>query len=103
MAFFDPVSQRRTENTDRAEILPAAETLPALMRGGAAALAAELERQLKGVSRRKTDTAALYARTLRERTRSCCKTAPSCARRTATRRSSTAGCTPRSTTYRRAR
>ena len=40
MAFFDPVSQRRTENTDRAEILPAAETLPALMRGGSAALAA---------------------------------------------------------------
>ena len=28
MAFFDPGSQRRTENAERAEILPAAETLP---------------------------------------------------------------------------
>ena len=66
MAFFDPGSQRRTENVERAVILPAAETLPGLMRGGSAALASEIERAAKNAARRKTETAALYERTLRE-------------------------------------
>ena len=42
MGVFDPDSQRRTENLDRAVLLPAAETLPQMAPGGRAGLAAKL-------------------------------------------------------------
>ena len=42
MGVFDPDSQRRTENLDRAVLLPAAETLPQMATGGRAGLAAKL-------------------------------------------------------------
>ena len=42
MGVFDPDSQRRTENLDRAVLLPAAETLPQMAPGGRAGLAVKL-------------------------------------------------------------
>ena len=44
MSHFDILSQRRTESLERCTVLPAAETLPGLCRGGAAALASSLEK-----------------------------------------------------------
>ena len=43
MAHFDIMSQRRTESLEMCTVLPAAETLPGLSRGGAAALAETLK------------------------------------------------------------
>ncbi|MBQ9166236.1 MAG: transcription-repair coupling factor, partial [Oscillospiraceae bacterium] len=43
MGLFDPSSQRRTENIQRALLLPAAETLPHLAKGGTLGLVEELE------------------------------------------------------------
>ncbi len=40
MGVFDPDSQRRTENVERAVLLPAAEVLPQMAPGGLAGLAA---------------------------------------------------------------
>jgi transcription-repair coupling factor (superfamily II helicase) len=42
MGFFDVSSQRRTERLDTCVVLPAAETLPSLYKGGASALAEKL-------------------------------------------------------------
>ena len=42
MGLFDPATQRRTENADRAVLLPAAEVLPQLAPGGRAGLAKKL-------------------------------------------------------------
>jgi transcription-repair coupling factor (superfamily II helicase) len=42
---FDPVTQRRTEQIDVAELLPAAETLPQLAEGGVLGLVASLEKR----------------------------------------------------------
>ncbi|MDR0890423.1 MAG: transcription-repair coupling factor [Oscillospiraceae bacterium] len=53
MGFFDPVSQRRTENATQAIVLPVAETLACLHEGGTAGLLADLR--------------ALHARQLRRR------------------------------------
>ena len=66
MTYFDIGSQRRTEAVSSAEILPAAETLPGLMRGGAAALAAELEKRASQAERRGTESSQALAKTLRE-------------------------------------
>ncbi len=43
MGAFDPATQRRTRNVTEALVLPAAETLPSLAKGGAAGLADKLE------------------------------------------------------------
>lgn len=66
MSFFDIQSQRRTEPLSSCVILPAAETLPSLYRGGAAALAARLQDMAKKNDRRRGDTARTLAETLRE-------------------------------------
>ena len=44
MGFFNPATQRRTENVDSAQLLPAAEVLPQLAPGGLAGLSARLSR-----------------------------------------------------------
>ena len=44
MSHFDILSQRRTESLERCTVLPAAETLPGLCRGGAASLASSLKK-----------------------------------------------------------
>lgn len=54
MGFFDPVTQRRTENTAEAVILPVAETLPQLHPSGIPGLCTELEALLARQKRRKT-------------------------------------------------
>ena len=43
MGTFDPATQRRTENVDRAVLLPAAETLPQLAQGGLSGLLERLD------------------------------------------------------------
>ncbi|NCB52487.1 MAG: transcription-repair coupling factor [Clostridia bacterium] len=59
MGFFDTATQRRTEMTGSAVILPAAETLPNLYPGGEEALADDLGVLLKRISHRKTAKEAL--------------------------------------------
>ena len=44
MGVFDPATQRRTENIDSVELLPAAEVLPQLAPGGLASLAGKLSK-----------------------------------------------------------
>jgi len=44
MGIFDPVTQRRTQNVDRALLLPAAEVLPNMTPGGRAALASKINK-----------------------------------------------------------
>ena len=44
MGTFDPSTQRRTENVDRAVLLPAAETLPQLAHGGLSSLLERLDK-----------------------------------------------------------
>ncbi len=53
MGFFDPASQRRTENITEAAIFPAAETLPTLYEGAEEGFAEELQELLSKVRRRK--------------------------------------------------
>lgn len=65
MGYFDPVTQRRTENADEAVLLPVAETLPSLHPDGAAGLVADLERLQARQKRRRVPNEALL-RTLRE-------------------------------------
>ena len=52
MGRFDPVTQRRTENVDRAVLLPAAELLPQLAPGGLAGLLGELDKLAAGAEKR---------------------------------------------------
>ena len=67
MGFFDTVTQRRTESTERCAVVPAAEVLPTLAKGGATALAAELNRQAdRAVKRRAGETGPVLAAVLRE-------------------------------------
>ncbi|MEG1633427.1 MAG: transcription-repair coupling factor [Oscillospiraceae bacterium] len=67
MGFFDIESQRRTETLDSCEVLPAAETLPSLYRGGAGALAEKLFSLAERASKRKgSDVAEKLAVSLRE-------------------------------------
>ncbi len=66
MGYFDVADQRRTESLSRCTILPAAETVPALVAGGAAALAQELEKWAARYERRRTsESAQKIARTVR--------------------------------------
>ena len=51
MGLFDPATQRRTENVERAVLLPAAEALPHLAPGGTAGLAARLEKLAAGAEK----------------------------------------------------
>ena len=59
MGLFDPLSQRRVENLDRAVILPVAETLPMLHPGGLEGLCGDLNRLISRQKRRKTPNQAL--------------------------------------------
>ena len=52
MGFFDPVSQRRTENVERARLLPAAELLPQLAPGGLAGLLEQMDHLIAGAEKR---------------------------------------------------
>ncbi len=66
MGFFDTASQRRDQAIDGCTILPAAETLPGLGKGGREALSAELERFAeKQEKRRSSATAGKLAETMR--------------------------------------
>ncbi|MBR3555020.1 MAG: transcription-repair coupling factor [Oscillospiraceae bacterium] len=53
MGLFDTATQRRTENLQKAEILPAAECLPVLADGGADLVCEKLSALIKKLSRRK--------------------------------------------------
>ncbi len=66
MGYFDVSDQRRTESLASCTILPAAETVPALCEGGAAALSAELEKWAARYERRRTsENAQKIAQTVR--------------------------------------
>ena len=68
MGLFDPSNQRRTQNIRRAELLPAAETLPQLAPGGVLGLVEQLEREIvKGQKdRSKTKGGQNLEQTLRQ-------------------------------------
>ena len=59
MGFFDPITQRRTENADEAVLLPVAESVPALHPGGISGLCEDIRALLARQKRRKTPNAAL--------------------------------------------
>ena len=59
MGFFDVDTQRRTENTDRAVILPVAETQPRLHRQGLEGLCQDLRHLIARQKRRKSPNEAL--------------------------------------------
>lgn len=61
MGYFDPGTQRRTENCSRCLLLPAAEVLPDLAQGGRAQLLASLRKLKSKVEKRKGDFSALLA------------------------------------------
>ena len=58
MGFFDPSTQRRTGNVDRAELFPGAETLPGLAPGGVLGLGQKLEAMARGARSRGEDQLA---------------------------------------------
>ena len=66
MGFFDIESQRRTENLDVCSILPAAEILPPLYRGGARALGERLSSMAERAGRREGGAAEKLRQTLQE-------------------------------------
>ena len=67
MGLFDTGSQRRTESLERCFVVPAAEVLPTLARGGSRAVASELEKQAeRAAKRRGGETGPILAQTLRE-------------------------------------
>ncbi|MBE6972523.1 MAG: transcription-repair coupling factor [Ruminococcaceae bacterium] len=51
MGYFDPVSQRRTENVARVRLLPAAELLPQLAPGGLSGLLEQLDQLIAGAEK----------------------------------------------------
>lgn len=53
MGYFDPDTQRRTENVEEVTVLPVAEALPRLHREGAAGLASDLQKLIARQKRRK--------------------------------------------------
>ena len=61
MGYFDPVTQRRTENVQSTVILPVAETLPTLHTGGIDGLCADITGLISRQKRRKTPNDALIA------------------------------------------
>jgi len=66
MGLFDPNTQRRTENLQEADILPAAEVLPHLAPGGLIGLHDALEERVANVSKSKLPKKEELARTLAE-------------------------------------
>ncbi len=67
MGFFDTVSQRRTESVERCRVVPAAEVLPTLAKGGVTAVEAELTRRAeRALKRRSGETGPILAQVLRE-------------------------------------
>ena len=61
MGYFDPVSQRRNENTDRVTILPVCETLPGLHPKGVEGLCQDLANLISRQNRRKNRNDALIS------------------------------------------
>ena len=61
MGFFDPLTQRRTENLDEAVLLPVAETVPFLHPDGAEGLCKDLSALIARQKRRKTPNTALIS------------------------------------------
>ena len=59
MGYFDPVSQRRTENADQFTVLPVGETQPRLHPEGLAGLCQDLRRMIASQRRRKNLNEAL--------------------------------------------
>ena len=59
MGYFDPITQRRTENADEAILLPVAETEPHLHPQGVAGLCGDLRAIITRQQRRKTPNQAL--------------------------------------------
>ena len=59
MGYFDPVTQRRTENVSQALIAPVAEVIPSLHPSGIAGLQEEIRSLIARQSRRKTPNEAL--------------------------------------------
>ena len=59
MGYFDPDTQRRTENVDSVTILPVGETQPRLHPGGLSGLCADLEKMIARQKRRKNPNADL--------------------------------------------
>ena len=67
MGFFDTGTQRRTESIEKCVVVPAAEMLPSLAKGGAQALAAELNQLAdRALKRRSGETGPALAAVLRE-------------------------------------
>ena len=66
MGFFDPITQRRTENTDEAVLLPVAETVPGLHPAGLTGLTDELNALIARQRRRKTPNTALLGTLTRD-------------------------------------
>ncbi len=61
MGYFDPVTQRRTENVDSIVVLPVGETQPCLHEGGIGGLCADLRQLIARQKRRKTPNEPLIA------------------------------------------
>ena len=61
MGFFDPITQRRTDNADEALLLSVAEVQPRLHPGGLARLLADMEALIARQRRRKTPNEALIS------------------------------------------
>jgi len=61
MGYFDPATQRRSENTDRMLILPVGETQPSLHPGGLSGLCNDLNTLLSRQKRRRNINEALIA------------------------------------------
>jgi transcription-repair coupling factor (superfamily II helicase) len=59
MGYFDPGTQRRTENCESCLLLPAAEVLPHMAKGGKEQLLASLDKLRRKVEKRKGDWSAL--------------------------------------------
>ncbi len=67
MGFFDPLTQRRTENVSEALLLPSAETQPRLHPGGLEGLLRDLDGLIARQQRRKTPNEALLTTLRRDR------------------------------------
>ncbi len=59
MGYFDPLTQRRTENMEQAVLLPVAETVPSLHPEGVAGLCRDLQELIARQRRRKTPNESL--------------------------------------------
>ena len=77
MGVFDPATQRRVENVQSTEVLPAAETLPRLAPGGLLGLAGDIDQRRDQVARanqrRKLAHYAALAQTLESDARAACR------------------------------